>query len=805
MDAKVLVLLLLAAAVASGEVVNVTTSKSLEQYLCPPTRTVPPNTDVIISVPLLNLTKHDRQFCLIENTTNITISSSQELMNSITGYAEVVCTNDTGFGFFNITNLTVRSVYFQNCENVVPPMAVRYVNETDQFLYYDNVRSTLIFNHCCDLTLSRVSAITGLQLYNANFSIIGVNLCGASNVHLLSSDNINEAPVSVYHRMFVLLYYTDSGISQPFSSYELNVQYQSSMIDATNAHWFKYYNIKDYLSKDPERFPVSAVRGFGLYLTQQHFVVNAKVDIDNQRESKDAVYPTNFLVLFINSVTRSHVVLQSDFNGSCDELSELSDFPLLNPTGLDIVFYESPTVQTSSSPIISPITVRNVAFAGYQDIYGSNTVLNILKVSRKLSHQVLLENVSWCLVWSLMTLLHAEQNSVTGAETGHGVLHLNMVNSSIVGSSVSSQISTTSRINLLGIDNATLSGITYFAHGVGGSVINVVSSNLYITGDLTIANGFAYQGGGIRLDSASTLFLMEPLVARFHQNSAVEGNAIYVATNNARTESGVQILPYRVYSLDNVTDIDIHLIFANNTYGGNTHRSLYAPYFSFLGQQISLNLLFDSDTWDSNHSQYAYTTLIESIFQDIYYLDKYSSLNNGVCVQLPDEPQWNCTYTDHSDTFPTATFDGVVVYPGEKVISILDMDDDVYSVYSCGSDIALNHTLWNATPISTDHIRYLRFEFFYTGQCMDVILTNSMQSIPVIKVTTTSYCPVGFNLTETGRCDCIKLLRDHGYQCNINTRTFTNPLGYWTGFLNEYTEYIHDCRLGKCTVKKMCQ
>ena len=131
MAAKMLILLLLVAAVA-GRVVNVTTGKTLEEYLCPQNRTIPPNTDVIISVQEIVLPIS--LFCLIENTTNITISASDELMNSEHGYATVRCEGSTGFGFFNITNLTVRSVYFEGCRSSIPPEAIRYLNGPDQVL-----------------------------------------------------------------------------------------------------------------------------------------------------------------------------------------------------------------------------------------------------------------------------------------------------------------------------------------------------------------------------------------------------------------------------------------------------------------------------------------------------------------------------------------------------------------------------------------------------------------------------------------------------------------------------------------------
>ena len=58
-----------------------------------------------------------------------------------------------------------------------------------------------------------------------------------------------------------------------------------------------------------------------------------------------------------------------------------------------------------------------------------------------------------------MPLLHA-QNLFTAEEPGHGVIRLNIVNSSIFGSDVS-HISTIGLIDLINIDNATMSGVNY--------------------------------------------------------------------------------------------------------------------------------------------------------------------------------------------------------------------------------------------------------------------------------------------------------------------------------------------------------
>ena len=66
--------------------------------------------------------------------------------------------------------------------------------------------------------------------------------------------------------------------------------------------------------------------------------------------------------LFCLSIALSYIPEQHEV---CDNLNRLLAYPSINLTGLDMVFYESPTLQTASSAMISPITVRNVAFAGY--------------------------------------------------------------------------------------------------------------------------------------------------------------------------------------------------------------------------------------------------------------------------------------------------------------------------------------------------------------------------------------------------------------------------------------------------------
>ena len=236
---------------------------------------------------------------------------------------------------------------------------------------------------------------------------------------------------------------------------------------------------------------------------------------------------------------------------------------------LAVVFYETATLQGTSSKTFSPIKVKDVGFAG---IYLTDTPLvpfYILDSSRRLSHEIILENLSWCQNIQSKALLHAESlDSVR--ETGK--LRLALSNISMHDNTFdTSAISINTFVNFIHIDNVTMSGVNYFVRNFGGSVIDLVSSSLPVTGNLTVNDGLAYQGGGIRLDCASALFLKEPLVATFSKNSAIEGNAIYAPNNEGRGK-GIQISPRKVYTVDNITEIDIHLTFTNNTHG-STQRS----------------------------------------------------------------------------------------------------------------------------------------------------------------------------------------------------------------------------------------
>ncbi len=245
-------LITLPAITNSVETVNITDGEILMEYLCSSHQTIPPDTHLIIydsiSLNLKNIP------CIVENTSNIYISA-KEYSNSEQKSVTLFCNNSGGFSFFNVINLTINSIYFQGCGwGAIPQNARKYVDGPDQFFYYSTTNTTLYFSHCHNLTLYNVLA-DSFANNNANrASIIGVNLCGWSNITAVNSSLDQKSPL-----ITILIYYTDSDIMD--SNFECHMYIKSNLLSGN-----KHVDIVHDLANSVERMPILPIRDFALYI-----------------------------------------------------------------------------------------------------------------------------------------------------------------------------------------------------------------------------------------------------------------------------------------------------------------------------------------------------------------------------------------------------------------------------------------------------------------------------------------------------------------------------------------------------------
>lgn len=207
----------------------------------------------------------------------------------------------------------------------------------------------------------------------------------------------------------MLIYYTDSAIMQPDSECNLHIE--------TNVLTGRYYiEIDEDLSNGIERMQILPIRDFALYTAQQDFKVNVDVNV-HPMLYKDSDFNffncaqscgLNAIIMFINSVTDSHVTFQGYSYEFCSDQASTphhhSD-QFYRSIQLDVVFYETPSFNGSAvGSRMSPLTIQNTSFSFYMGssissfgtFYDGNGILRVLQFSKKLAYEVAIENVAWC-------------------------------------------------------------------------------------------------------------------------------------------------------------------------------------------------------------------------------------------------------------------------------------------------------------------------------------------------------------------------------------------------------------------------
>ena len=776
----------------SAENVSINDGESLMKYLCSPSATIPPNTNLELNKSLFMIDgKHS--FCLIENTSDITIAPSQELLKSGQNHVEVECLPGSGgFWFFNVSNLTISSIVFKKCAGVIPAPVVRYVNNTNQFIrYHKDTKTAFFFNHCYNLTLNNL-----IPRNTSEFSMIGVNLCGHSNVH------INTASITVPH-MKTFFYFTDSLMTTSSLLCNLNIVNNSTL---------EIPPITEYCEEGfrhlPNHLLISNITGwFTLLLSQQKFKVNVHMDI---KPTSSLIGPKlSISVIFINSITDSQVIFQGVPYEYCSNGSNSFQDPkhYFIPLLLCIRHHSTPLLNKTVTGERRSLVIKNTAFVLYPHsapVTSTNSYLDIIQVlvisDSKIPHQVTLENVSWCLKhFGFSSDRVGSYNMINGEAFDNSLLHIDIVNAYM---NYSSPLFIRIIMYFINIHDITLNGHNYFSVN-HRNMIQVENSNLTISGNLTACgadtNNILYQGGAIIIRKSSNIFLKEPLEARFCDNKATQGSAIYVAE-----DSRMYIQPNRLYSLKNITEIEISLYFRNNTNYFNTPNSLFIYSESLTNLLDSPKFLFGPHAWDSKHNQYAYSTVFDVILKEMDEFDKFTSLPNGICWQLHGE-KWHCTYVDYLNLANVSFYRAsLFTYPGERAISMSCSYDDKFIILqvSCSDgqfpirelDYVLHKHESNSTVSAV-------FQNREEKEICIIIYSDKAKADPRNRfyIYVNAYCPLGFRISEEGYCICMPTLSNYGYKCNIDTRVITSPPNFWIGnSSNETILFARNCPPNHC-------
>ena len=161
-------ILLLLFATTLCSVTDVNSSEELFQRLCNSSLN---DSSVIVFSKASYTLNVSTSFCIIQNLTNITL-------RSLTGHSSIKCTSkSTGFGFVNITNITVTGIGFNGCGTTLTDEVIVLINDTHPHVAYLQ-KAVLLFNHCHNINISHVNIS-----YYSGYAIMIMNPIGYSTLY----------------------------------------------------------------------------------------------------------------------------------------------------------------------------------------------------------------------------------------------------------------------------------------------------------------------------------------------------------------------------------------------------------------------------------------------------------------------------------------------------------------------------------------------------------------------------------------------------------------------------------------------
>ena len=782
-------------------------NQKLEKVLCQLN-----STDVGINLPLFSNTTylvHPGNFCVVENVQHVNIygdsTSSPSLIKCLPQNDSL---SSRGFGFINITNLTIKNVIFKDCGEVVPMHILDFAGSAFSILYIQ-MPSVLFCSHCFNATLQNV-AVTNYFGY----ALVVINLLGVSVLEGLSitfNRKVNLSSPLCFDTTLentckgsgVLIEFADSEMAEDTSSLTISnskftdnealANFSGSCADVV---FYKSNILRDVL---PDAGALTVV-------FEQTFKAKVSIAHSTFVNNRGICYGST-TAFYLSHPAQSELSFHDctfvDNGPSYLEVSNQNFF------GSAITIFMLFLKDIGSSRFLNCFNIEDTHFSTQN--FNSIPYLSISQLpSNKGSCTATLSNIT---SESDSYFLHAESVGDTS------ILQVVMTDLQLTGFYPNNSRTSSSHgiIELINLKQAYLRGTSLSScsfEKLFGPVVSSIKTYLYLHGNISFQNNHGpkwVEGAAIQMVE-SFLILIEPALVVFEKNTAVYGGAIYSSgAEKLSPFCSIQYGTKNIYTAKNISKINIHLILRQNSavLGGN---SLYVDNLYNCSVQISETILIDPDDINS-----IYNALFIAENPVKNGLQEISSVGYRVCICLSTSNNstiFDCKGENFSD-------DPIHTYPGKTLdFSLIAVDKGGKPVYSTvflfAKELKPNNEIsWkladgqevvqmNKHSCKTVYLNILTEgnTLNVTGQLSAYVQDSDMSlDIPIFL----QDCPWGFDkLPYNDACTCSNLLRNFQITCNIDKGTVSVPKFSWTGVVTDGNEnnvlvgYSVRCPLAYC-------
>lgn len=761
-----IICLLLAICLTSEGVITVPSgNKTLQYYLCNAS-----GQEQLIPGTVLSLTPVHHKFspgmvCVLSNRSRITINSTGK-------YSFINCTTGSGLGFHNVSDLTIKSIVFDNCGGLIPPEVAPMINSS-RFYFLPNQQAAVFFSYC-----SNLSAYLMLE-YPRGFGIIAFNNYGTA-VELYGVIRGNGTPSATGGG--VLVYYSLEEETGP-------------LFEPSKVHLdLHVYNVVTHVppvdligcfADKPKRLQVVAAGGVTVIVSENpgdnrncsvHITTSLTLKYNQGFQAAGALF------LFVN-VLRSRVDVHY-LHGGENLLLQTNSLGKARGTlaGVYLLFDDAffDTNPDSKPAVVKPMTFRNVHMSFCQHCGGifveqmkqmyANYVVSFTSVTAT--------NISNTAANSGILLYAVTQYGGLASRE----LSLNLTDLTVTGCSCmsdSEQIGQTcsgvGMLNFVRLLNVMFDGSSTFSTNLRASVIRAEQSSVYFTGEALFDRNLLDYAGTVQIVKGSQLHFVEPFYGNFTSNKALFGGGIY-AIDDSPTVNDC-IIQFHTPS----GDLNITVVYQENS-AQLTGDFIYAsPFYNC--SLLDVNLQNTSDL----------TKLYNRVFQMTSSSSNSSWQIASTAVRIGlsnDRNKHSCDNSSRS----TSVFPG---QPFEVNVCACDvLGTPVFSIITTQFQPKLkdNSTLPVAIPPQQALRRVEHGEC--TPLTYDVLMPESSIAtdnqlkleLAVYTLSPTAYinltilpCPFGFSYAGD-HCICgSDLCAIKKGVCNDTTGTFVVPEGYWMG------------------------
>ena len=676
MAKKVLILLLLFT-ITLCSVIDVNSSEELLQWLCNSSLN---DSSVIVFNKASYTLNVSTSFCIIQNLTNITL-------RSMTGHSSIKCTSKSaGFGFVNITNITVTSIGFNGCGTTLTEEAVVLINDTHPHIGYLQ-KAVLLFNHCHNINISHVNIS-----YYSGYAIMIMNPIGYSTLYgVIVIYGLGSNHESCLHDDTFSC--TGSGIMCVFKDTHVIPKYSTVKVELINLVVNYSFNVihgippLEDIGPKVCYLPLIGAAGLSLLFNQSYKVTflcgGGKTSLGNTCTLAfcHGTVAGNMLILYTNGMYNSQTIIAHSLiaHGFLNKWrnSEMSQVIGSGITVLSVLCGTCHAVHNYNSTWI-PLNIMKSTVAwngnnGYKYIksnrvhYGGGIYLNILDACGPKFIIIKINNKfynNYAYISGSNIYAFVSQNIKKSKDID---ISLVLMNFEVSYTNVKAILILVPSITLINWNNVIIDGGWF--HDNNSTVIAAYNSEVFMTGNMTFYNNRGTKGAALFL-KFSHLILQEPLNATFTENSALlYGGAVYIDSSiisKEKSRCGMQI-KVKNQKIRNLMNLEIYLNFKDNTAG-------------LAGKSLYINCLYNCSMFSqqiSNSQNFKWKSIMNFVSN--------KSVSNGI-KEVSSEPVKICTcnFTYMYDCSGTnKKLNNIFTYPGMVIqLSLCAVDVSGSIVYS---------------------------------------------------------------------------------------------------------------------------